>query len=200
MFDAALRPLIDPPLAAGARTLARFGVSANAVSVIGLVAGLGAGVAIAVDRLTLALALIVLSRLLDGLDGALARTRGKTDFGGYLDLFADFVFYAAVPLGFAIREPAHALPAAALLASFLLSGIAFTGYAILAARRGLETAAQGEKSFYYAQGLAEGAETIAAFVLAVLKPQWFPIVAYAFAALCCVSAVARLAAARGRFR
>ncbi|WP_435891264.1 CDP-alcohol phosphatidyltransferase family protein, partial [Klebsiella pneumoniae] len=38
--------------------------------------------------------------LLDGLDGALARRRGLTDAGGFLDIALDFLFYALVPFGF----------------------------------------------------------------------------------------------------
>jgi phosphatidylglycerophosphate synthase len=200
MLDSTLRPLIDPPLNAAARVLAAWGVSANALTLVGLVLGLAAGGAIASGAYGAGLALIVTNRLLDGLDGAVARLRGKTDFGGYLDLFADFVFYAAVPAGFALAHPSNALPAALLLAGFLLSGISFLGYAVLADRRGLTTIAQGEKSFYYVAGLAEGAETIAVFVLATLRPDWFPPLAFAYAALCGVTGFARLAMAWRQFR
>jgi phosphatidylglycerophosphate synthase len=186
MLDSTLRPLIDPPLNAAARVLAAWGVSANALTLVGLVLGLAAGGAIASGAYGAGLALIVTNRLLDGLDGA--------------DLFADFVFYAAVPAGFALAHPSNALPAALLLAGFLLSGISFLGYAVLADRRGLTTIAQGEKSFYYVAGLAEGAETIAVFVLATLRPDWFPPLAFAYAALCGVTGFARLAMAWRQFR
>ncbi len=200
MLDSTLRPLIEPPLNAAARMLGAWGVSANAVSLAGMVVGLAAGGAIAVGAHGAGLALIVTNRLLDGLDGAVARLRGKTDFGGYLDLFADFVFYAAVPVGFALASPANALPAALLLASFLLSGVSFLAYAVVAEKRGLATIAQGEKSFYYAAGLAEGTETIAVFVLATLRPDWFPALALVYAALCVVTGFARLAMAWRRFK
>jgi concentrative nucleoside transporter, CNT family len=146
------------------------------------------------------LALIVANRLFDGLDGAVARVRGKTDFGGFLDIYADFVFYAAVPAGFAFADPSNALPAALLLASFLLSGISFLGYAVVAERRGLVSTAQGEKTFYYMAGIAEGAETIVVFVLATLQPQWFPQIALAYAALCTLTGFGRLALGWRHFR
>jgi phosphatidylglycerophosphate synthase len=146
MFDSALRPLIDPPLNAMGRALARRGISANALTLTGLLLGVGAGAALAGRAWSVALALILLNRLCDGLDGAVARVRGKTDFGGYLDIFADYVFYAAVPLGFALADPANALPAAVLLASFLFSGSSFLGYAVIAERRRMVSTAQGEKT------------------------------------------------------
>jgi CDP-alcohol phosphatidyltransferase. len=67
-----------------------------------------------------ALVAIVLNRLLDGLDGALARLRGLTDAGGFLDIALDFLFYALVPFGFALAAPAdNAIAAAWLLFAFM---------------------------------------------------------------------------------
>ncbi len=200
MFDVWMRPLINPPLDAAARLLARSPLSANAVTIVGAAVGVAAGVAIAGQRFGAALLLIALNRILDGLDGALARRRGPTDFGGYLDSVSDYLFYAAVPLGFAVANPVNALPAAALLASFLLSGSSFLAFAALAAKRGLTSAAHGPKSFFYLRGLAEGTETIAVFVLAVLRPDWFAALAYGFAVLCVLTAVQRLIVARRLLR
>ncbi len=192
MLDSTLRPLIDPPLNAAARHLAAWGVSANALTSAGMVVALATGAAIALGGFQAGLLLIVVNRLLDGLDGAVARQKGKTDFGGFLDLFADFVFYAAVPLGFALQSPGNALPAVFLLAGFLLSGTGFLGYAVIAAKRQLQSTAQGEKSFHYVAGLAEGTETITVFLLACLRPDWFPGLALAFAAACSLTGFARL--------
>jgi hypothetical protein len=87
------------------------------------------------------------SRLADGLDGAVARARGKSDFGGYLDIVCDFAFYGAIPLGFVLLDPAaNGAAGAFLLAAFYVNGATFLGYAILAAKRGMETRSRGEKS------------------------------------------------------
>ena len=196
MFDARLRPLIDPPLNAIAGTLARAGISADAVTWAALAIGLTGAAAIACGAPWLGLALFAVNRLLDGVDGAVARRTALTDRGGFLDIVCDFVIYATVPLAFAIADPApNALPAAVLLASFIASGTTFLAFAAIAAQRGLSTAAQGRKSIYYLAGLAEGFETIAAFVMMCVWPAWFPILAYAFAAICSVSATARIVAA-----
>jgi phosphatidylglycerophosphate synthase len=184
MFDARLRPLIDPPLNAMGRALARSGIGANAVTLVGLVPALGAGLAIAHQHFLLALALILINRLLDGLDGAVARVRGISDLGGYLDTLADFVFYVAVPLGFGFALAANTAPAMVLVASFTLTGVSFLAFAAIAAKR-------GEESFFYSTGIAEGAETIAVFAAMCLWPAQFPVLAYAYAALCLLTVVQR---------
>lgn len=200
MFDARLRPLIDPPLNAIGRRLAAWGIGANMVTLTGMALGVAAGAALAQDALLIGLALIVTNRLLDGLDGAVARANGLTDFGGYLDIVADFAFYVSVPLGFALAEPDNALPAAVLLASFTLTGISFLAYATLAAKRGAETQAHGQKSFFYNSGIAEGTETIALFIAMCLWPGWFAVLAYGYAVLCLLTVVQRSLVARATFR
>ncbi|MTI07264.1 CDP-alcohol phosphatidyltransferase family protein [Roseibium denhamense] len=193
MFDARLRPLIDPPLNRAGQLLARRGVSANAMTLGGFALGIAAAVSVAAGLFWLGFLLIALNRLADGLDGAIARHTDKTDSGGYLDITLDFVFYGAIPLAFAIHDPgANALAAAALLFSFYANGSAFLAFAVMAEKRGLSTDAQGQKSLFYISGLAEGAETIALFLLMALLPGWFPVLAWGFAAVCTVSAGARI--------
>ena len=193
MFDARIRPLIDPPLDAIGRRLAGLGVSANAVTLVGFVTGIVGALSIAVGEPTIGLVIIIVSRLADGLDGAVARATEKTDIGGFLDIVLDFIFYGAVPLAFAIHDPtSNALPAAVLLLSFFANGTTFLAYAIMAEKRDIESSAQGSKSLYYMSGLAEGAETILAIVLFCMIPAYFAEIAYAYAALCYASAVGRI--------
>jgi phosphatidylglycerophosphate synthase len=193
MFDARLRPLIDPPLNAAGRRIATSGVPADAITLGGFAIGLAAAVAIAGGLFLLGLVFLALNRVADGLDGAVARASAKTDRGGFLDIVLDFAIYGAIPFAFAVADPAqNALAAAALLLSFYVNGASFLAFAIFAERRGLETSAQGSKSLFYLGGLAEGGETIAAFVLMCLAPAWFPAIAWIFAGVCLVSATARL--------
>ena len=196
MFDARIRPLIDPPLNAVGRWLAARGITADWVTIAGFVLGMSAAVAIAFHDFWLGLALIIVSRLADGLDGAVARATKKTDLGGYLDIVLDFIFYGSVPLAFAIADPSpNAFPAAVLLMSFFANGTAFLTFALMADRRGLVTTAQGQKSIYYMTGLAEGFETIIVLIAFCLFPQYFPEIAYVYAALCFASAGHRILAA-----
>lgn len=193
MFDSALRRIIDAPLNAAGRVLARIGVSANAVTVFGLIAGCGAAVAIAAGHILTGLALIIVNRLADGLDGAVARATKRTELGGFLDIVFDFLFYGAIPLGFILHDPdQNAVAGALLLASFYANGAAFLTFAIMAEKRGIETSGQGLKSLYYLGGLAEGGETIMVFVLFCLVPTHFAEIALGFAAICFISATARI--------
>lgn len=193
MFDRHLRPLIDPPLSRVARSLAGAGIGANAVTTLGLFCGLAAGVAVWQSLFVPALALIALSRVADGLDGAIARATSPSDFGGYYDIVADFAFYAAIPVGFiALTPAANGLAGGVLLASFYVNAASFLGFALLAERHGLQSDANGKKAWYHATGLLEGSETIAFFAALCIWPAFFPVMAYVFAALCVFTAVSRL--------
>ncbi len=200
MFDAKIRPLIDPPLNALGRAIAGAGITANMLTFAGLAFGLGGAVAIGFGAIWLGLALIVANRLLDGLDGAVARRRGPTPLGGYLDIVADFAFYVSVPVGFGVLDPANTLPALVLVASFVLTGVSFLAFAVIAAERGTTTQAHGKKSFFYSTGLAEGTETIAVFIAMCLFPHYFMWIAYGYAALCVLTVFQRSALAAMQFK
>lgn len=194
MFDAAARRIIDPPLNAAGGVLARAGVGANTVTTAGFAIGLAAALAISTGHTFWGFALICLSRLADGLDGAIARATKPTDLGGFLDITFDFFFYGAIPLAFVVLDPGrNAFAGALLLASFYASGSAFLAFAVMAEKRGIETSAQGIKSLYYLGGIAEGGETIGAFLLMCLLPEQFWLIAVAFAAICFLSAAVRVA-------
>ena len=200
MLDGIMRRIIDAPLNRAGQRLAARGWSADAVTLIGLALGLGAALVLALGWPGgLALIPLLASRLADGLDGAIARATRKTDFGGYLDITADFLFYGAVPLAFALRDPTYAPAAAFLLCSFYVNGASFLGYAILAEKRGLQSSARGEKSLYFTAGLLEGTETIGFFVVLCLWPLAFNTLALAFGALCFVTALSRVMLARRVF-
>jgi phosphatidylglycerophosphate synthase len=201
MLDGWARARFDPFLDRLGGRLAGTGLSANAVTIVACAVGLlGAG-AIAGQLYLPGLALLLLSRLGDGLDGAVAKVNGRTDLGGYLDIVLDFVFYGAVPLGFVIADPAaNALAGAVLIFSFYVNGASFLAYAIMAEKRKWKTAARGEKSLFFTTGLAEATETIAVFIASCLFPVWFPEIAYAFAAICLYTAVSRFVLAARSFR
>jgi phosphatidylglycerophosphate synthase len=196
MLDPVLRQWVDPPLSRAGAWLAERGAPANATTVAGLAVGLLAVPLLADGHYGWALVVILLNRLTDGLDGAIARRVGPTAFGGYLDIVCDMVFYAAVPFGFALASPANALWAALLLASFVCTAASFLGRAVMAAQRGeADDDARGRKSFFHAAGIIEGTETIVAFVLFCLFPRAFSWLAGLFALLCFWTAIARVVAA-----
>ena len=188
---ALLRPVID----GAARRAAAAGLTADQVTLAGFGFGMVAAVLISFGFTLTALVPLLVGRALDGLDGALARLSGATERGAFLDISLDFLFYAAIPLAFAVESPgANALSAAILLAAFLGTGTSFLAFAVIAEKKGLKSTAYPSKSFYYLGGLTEGAETIACFAAFCLWPQYFPQIALFYAALCLVTILTRLAA------
>ena len=200
MLDSVMRPVIDPVLGRWGQRLAARGWSADAMTLLGLALGLGSAAMIALGLPGwLALVPLFASRLADGLDGAIARAKFLTssgrgsDFGGYLDIVCDFTFYGAVPLAFALRVPdLNAVAAAFLLLSFYVNGASFLGYAVLAEKHGMQTAARGVKSLYFTAGLLEGTETILFLSAICWWPEWFAPLAWGFGALCFVTAASRV--------
>jgi phosphatidylglycerophosphate synthase len=192
VIDRYIYPLQARLLQPAAQALAGRGVPANAVSAIGFVIGLAALPLLALRHYELALLAILANRLLDGLDGAIARCSQPTDRGAFIDIAFDFLFYAAVPLGFAIADPAaNAVPAAVLLFGFMGTASSFLSFSAVAARKGLTADPYPTKGIYYLGGLTEGAETIAVFVAMSLWPAAFPTLAYIFAALCGITTLMR---------
>jgi phosphatidylglycerophosphate synthase len=193
LLDGAARRLLNPTLDRLGAALARGGVTADQVTYAGFVIGIVAAVVIPLRLYWLALVLLLISRLCDGLDGAVARHTVKTDRGGFLDIVLDFAFYGGIPLGFVIDNPAaNAIAGATLIFSFYVNGATFLAYAVMAERRGLTTEARGSKSLYFTTGLAEATETIAVFCLFCLFPAAFTPLAYIFAALTFITAGARI--------
>ena len=199
MFDAKLRPWIDRVLDPIGHWLAGFGITANYVTVAGAVFGLMAFIFIAADLSFIGLWMIILNRLADGLDGAVARACGRTDFGGYLDLVTDFIFYSAIPLAFAIANSDQAIAACFLCVSFMGTASSFLGVAILAAKHNISTDIYGKKLFYYVGGLTEGLETVLVFCAMAFWPEYFGYLAWGFGLLCWVTTATRIHTAHSLF-
>jgi phosphatidylglycerophosphate synthase len=195
MFDAKLRPLLNPALDAAARTIIKTGVSANIITLFGAILGLAAGIAIAQERYGLGIMLILANRILDGIDGRVAKIKGPTEFGGYLDSLCDHLFYVAVPVGFGMSKTGNLPPSLLLVAAFTLTAVSFLALAAILARTEVDDGAHGPKAFIYSTGLMEGAETIVIFITMCLFPQYYAALAYAFAALCMLTICQRILSA-----
>lgn len=193
MLDRSASALIKPAAQRLARIAVRAGLTANQLTLLGFLIGLVAAYLIATgDYLTGAIAIFA-SRLCDTLDGAVARLTEPTDAGAFLDIALDFVFYASIPLAFAISDPArNALPAAVLLAAFIGTGSSFLAFAVMATKRGMSSLAYPDKSFYFLGGLTEATETLVCFAAMCLWPEFFIELAYGFAALCGITTATRL--------
>ncbi|USD40131.1 CDP-alcohol phosphatidyltransferase family protein [Vibrio sp. SCSIO 43135] len=193
MLDSVSIKVIRRPLAQSAKVLNRFNVTANQVTLFGFVLGCLAFPALIAERYDIALVFILLNRVCDGLDGALARIQGISDSGGFLDISLDFLFYSLIPFGFVLANPeSNAIAGAFLIFSFIGTGTSFLAFAVMAGKRGIENPVYKHKSLYYMSGLTEGTETIGCFILFCLFPAHFAIIAYVFGAACWFTTFTRI--------
>lgn len=199
MFDVALRRFVDPALNRIAAGVVDVRISANMLTTSGAGLALAAAFFVSQSNFAAALGLILLNRIVDGLDGAVARIKGPTEFGGYLDTICDYIFYLSIPVAFGLMDPVNQIPALLLVASFTLTAVSFLAFAAIAARHASDDGAHGPKAFIYSTGLMEGAETIAFFPLFCLFPGFFPTLAIVFAALCLLTVVQRFILAAKSF-
>jgi phosphatidylglycerophosphate synthase len=187
--------MIDPVLGRVAIILRDLGFSANAVTWLGFAIGLSGAACIALGWFGAALALVAVNRILDGLDGCIARLRGPTDLGGFLDIALDMIFYSSVPFAFALLSEGNQLPAAFLIYSFIGTGSSFLAFAIVAAKQEGKLQRSAHKSFFYSAGLIEGTETVIFLLLVCAFPNYFPVMAWVFGVLCWLTTVIRIVTA-----
>ena len=193
LLDNRIRKIIDPKIDICAVWMARRGITANAITFVGLALGLAAAWAIVWHSYYIAIGFIIVSRIADGLDGAVARTSEKTDLGGFLDIVFDFAFYGLIPMAFVLADPANnAVAGVVLLLSFYVNGASFLAFALMQEKRGIAELARGPKSIFYSVGLAEATETIITFILMCLFPEWFTVIAYSFAVICFYTIMVRI--------
>lgn len=173
MFDHFLRAWKDRLFAPLSRAIGPR-VSPAAITLLAFATGIGAAVALGMRATGLALALWLLNRALDGLDGTQARTHdAQTDFGGYLDIVLDFVVYAGIPIGivYADASRGQALAAVALLGSFLVNAASWMYLAAILERRQAGASAQGElTTVTMPPAIIAGAETLVLYALFIAMP------------------------------
>lgn len=189
MLDASLRQRLHPALDRIASGLDSTGITPNVITGIGFVVGVGACVAVATNWWILGLVLWLLNRLLDGLDGMLARRVGPTELGGFLDIMADFTIYGGIVVAIGWAVPDARLAALALFLAYYLNGSAFLAWSSLAQRRELE----GDgRSLHFPAGLAEGTETIVAMSVILLVGSYTRELLWAWTAIVAITVVQRI--------
>ncbi|MEO5983349.1 MAG: CDP-alcohol phosphatidyltransferase family protein [Pedococcus sp.] len=222
MFDSQIRRHLEGPLASLAARVDGTVVTADRVTVAGLVLGLGSAASAASQLWMLALALWLVSRACDGLDGPLARHRASrssapagggagldvgagpgdprapsgSHAGGFLDISSDFVVYGATVVGVAVGatsgEGAAWLPFLLVLLAYYLNGTAFLAFSSIAERA--DRRIEDGRSLSFLGGLAEGAETIVVHSLWLLLPGSADLIASVWAGVVGLSAAQRMVA------
>ena len=195
MLDEELREGAKPFYMLPARILAKGGVTGNVLTVSGLCVGALCLVAVALGLNLLALVLWLLNRLLDGLDGEVARLRSESsEFGTFVDIMADFLVYGGFLVALAVQHQDARLALVALFFAYYLNGTFFLALSGILER--LKAERLTERGLHFRRSLTKGFETIVAGVLFLLFPAHVSLVAWVFAAMVFVSAAQRLLDAR----
>lgn len=192
MFDRYIIPVSSAIFEKPGNILVAKGISGDIVSLLGFVFGIAAAVTIGLGLATPAIMLILLNRIIDGLDSAMARAGGMSDFGRYLDIIFNFLFYAAFALAFAFADSSNALAAAILIFALLSLGSTIIAYAVVAIGRGMNADATGNLWIDIFAELIETSETTLALILLALLPSYFGAIALLFAFLCLITAATRI--------
>ena len=193
MIDPLLNKILRPPLALATKPLIRLGITADQVTIFGFVLGILAVPAIISEQFNLAIILILLNRMCDGLDGAIARQTHSSDAGGFLDISLDFIFYSAIVFAFIVSHPEqNAVAGSLLMLSFTATGSCFLAFAIMASKHNIDNPQYPNKSMHYMGGLAEGFETIVVLCLFCVMPQYFVPIALVYAIACSITAGVRI--------
>lgn len=199
MLDTYIRPLINKPLNYLGEHLASMSIHANVITLTGFIIGLLAMSCIALSHYSYGAVFLLINRLFDGLDGAVARATKLTIFGGFLDIVCDFIIYSGIVFSFALSRVDMSIYATFLIFSFIGPMSSFLAYAILASKRNITSSLHGRKSFYYSDGICEGSETILALVLICMIPDYFHWIAVIYGTLCWITTIGRTLRARDEF-
>ena len=181
-----LQPLIKP--------LAK--VSPTLLTFIGLGVGLAAAGAAALAQPYLALGLWIANRIIDGLDGELARaTERQSDLGGYLDIMTDLTIYAAIPLGLTVAQASFGnwLALAVLLSLFYINAGSWMFLSALLEKRKQGAFVHSERtSITMPTGIVEGAETVIFYSLFLIFPSYLSVLFWVLSILVVLTILQRL--------
>ena len=199
MWDEALRELKDVVLKPVARLLLGS-ITANQMTILGLVLGLASAVCFAVHLPVAGMLLWGLNRVADGLDGTLARLGNKqSDFGGFLDLVCDLVVYAAIPVGLTVQASSGG-PAQTDRAWLALSGLLAVFYVNIGSLFYLSALIQKQQqagssprvtSVPFPSALIEGFETVVFYTLFMAFPRYLVGLFTVFSLGCVVNIIQR---------
>jgi phosphatidylglycerophosphate synthase len=196
MFDAPVRRLMPRLFGAPVRWIVRAGISPNLLSWVGLALALAAALAVASSHDWIGLVLWLVSRLVDALDGMVARAGGgSSSYGGYLDITLDMAAYGVMVLAFAMVHPDQWLMMLSVMFGYLL--VTTTTLALSSI---LEREAQqrpgNDRTLQFTPGFAEAGETSLVYVAWTALPTWITLSGWIWVGLCFATVVQRTLLAR----
>ena len=196
MFDRQIQNLTQKPLIIIAKVFLKF-LKPNQMTVLGFILGFFMCILIFFQFYLAALALLILNRICDGLDGTMARLTTPTPLGGYLDIVSDFTIYSGFILAFGFSNSSYTYLSMILLFLYIGTGTTFLAKAAIQTQLDKisetnDTIEELPKSFHYTSGLVEGTETIIFMVLCLLLPNFFVLISIIFGILCLITFISRV--------
>ena len=183
MIDEVLREVKEKVFLPVAKKLSSAGITPTKLTLVGFVFGVVSAICFGLGSWWLGVACWWLNRLLDGLDGVVARhANQQTDFGGYLDIICDFCIYAWVPLGLTLYYDysTFCLFAAAFMQSSYFVNAASLFYAASILEKRAAIPSKKLTSIVMPPALIEGTETLIFYQLFMLFPTWLPHLFFVF--------------------
>ncbi len=192
MIDARLNKILKPFLDVFAKKLLKFNINPNSITFIGFFWGICCFYFIINEMFFYSFIFLILNRVCDGLDGALARLIGETDIGAFYDIVMDFLFYSLFPLSFIFLDLENSYSICFLLLSFVATQTTFLASAWIIEKNKISIADGQKKSFFYVGGITEGFETIVCFTMMLLFNEFVNYIAYIFGVLCWITFITRV--------
>jgi phosphatidylserine synthase len=191
MLDAPVRKIFASPLDPVAVAMTRAGIRASTITLVGFMMGLGAVAFIITEQYAGALFFLALNRVCDILDGMIARVKGPTAIGGFLDATLDLLIYAMIPFAFAMARQQDALAATFLLLGFVVAAVPVLSVRIFSPHR------SWDEDFV----LCGHTENFVIVVLICVAERWtFTPLAYFYGSLCFLSCGISIVSAMGKLR
>lgn len=190
MLDSRARNLIQPLLDRVARVFFDLGVSANALTVGGMLLGVSAAVLVAAGWPWPGIAVLWLSGLIDAADGTLARMTRPSPLGAILDITFDRVVEISMIMALAYRFPEVRFELVALAGVIAIAMSLFLSI-------GAAIANVSFKSFHYAPGLGERTEAFICLSVMTLDAERLVFWTWVFIGVIAFTMAQRLIHARG---
>ena len=196
MFDRQIQNFTQKPLIIIAKLFLKF-LKPNQMTILGFILGFIMCILIFFQFYFAALALLILNRFCDGLDGTMARLTAPTPLGGYLDIVSDFTIYSGFVLAFGFSNSSYTYLSMVLLFLYIGTGTTFLAKAAIQTQLDKisetnDAVEELPKSFHYTSGLIEGTETIIFMVMCLLLPNFFVLISIIFGILCLITFISRV--------
>ena len=195
MIDKYLRTVKEKLLFPAALKLSKY-FTPNQISIFAFILGLISCFLILKNYLYSALIFWLLNRIIDGLDGTVARISNRqSDWGGYLDIMLDFIIYALIPIFLAFASNEHIsiyLFLSIMLAAFYINSASWMYLSAVLEKRSINTSKSELTSVLMPTGLIEGTETIVIYSMFFVFPNYLHILFFSVSILTLTGVIQRM--------